>query len=433
MTLPVTPAEHPAQLSVSHANLTRRRFLLGVGALGATALSLAACGGATTTPAASTAPSAAPSGAPSAAGAASSAAPSAATARATTAASSGGTATAGGAATATRAGGTPIAGGLRLVPLDPAALGAPVVPEPTKSTAANAVPYGPAVAAYDAYGTDAAPGVFPRTIRHATGTVQLAKKPERVLPLDSGELDSVVQLGLKPVGYLVERNHPDYLRTILEGLPTVGTLAEPKLETIASIRPDLMLTSKIRHEKLNAQLQTIAPTVFGDRTGVVWKQNFALHARALGREVEADATVRAYEDRIRKINAVLPNPRPSISVVRVLDNHLRYYQRANYSGTVLNDMGFRRPDSQNVDDFALLNQSLETLGSLGDADHIVVTFTQGENGEFSKQFLASPLWQNLGAVRRGNFFVGSDDIWMAGIGYRSAGTILDDIARYFRI
>jgi iron complex transport system substrate-binding protein len=321
------------------------------------------------------------------------------------------------------------------VPLKPADLGAPSVPAPAKSTAAGAVPHDPAVALYEAYGADAAPGAFLRTINHAMGSTELKEKPERVVPLDSGELDSVVQLGLKPAGYLEPDPSlmPDYLVEAPKDVRTVGTLAEPNLETLASLQPDLMLTSKIRHEKIADRLKAIGPTVYGERTGVVWKQNFALHAKALGREVEADATVRAYEARVRKLNAALPSPRPTVSVVRVLANHLRYYQRANYSGTILTDLGFRRPPSQNVDDFGLLNQSLETLGPMGDADLSVVSPTEGEKGAFVKEMFGNPLWQSLGAVKRGAVLVVSDDVWMAGIGYRSAGVILDDIARYFKV
>ncbi len=120
-------------------------------------------------------------------------------------------------------------------------------------------------------------------------------------------------------------------------------------------------------------------------------------------------------------------------MIWVLNNNLRYYQRANYSGTILTDLGFQRPASQNVDDFALLNQSLETLGASGDADHIVVCFTEGENGAYAKEFVASPLWQSLGAVKRGAVMFALDEVWVAGIGYRAAELILNDTAKYFKI
>jgi|GEM_PF-131548 len=324
---------------------------------------------------------------------------------------------------------TPESGELRLIPLPPAELGAPAVPEPLPSANAEAIGVAEAVAAYDEFGTDAAPGVFPRTIRHAMGETTIESQPVRVVVLDSGELDSVVRLGVKPVGAL-EYDHsllPDYLVEGLSEATSVGTLAEPDIEAIAALQPDLILSSMVRHEALYDTLAQIAPTVFGISTGVVWKQNFAQHARALGREVEAAEAVREYEERVRDLNAKLPEPRPTVSVVRVLADNLRYYQLANYSGTILTDLGLPRPDSQNVDDFALLNQSLETLGQFADADFIFVSPALGENDEFTQDMLDGPLWQSLSAVQEGNYKVVLDDVWMAGIGYRAAQVIMDEI------
>jgi iron complex transport system substrate-binding protein len=331
--------------------------------------------------------------------------------------------------TASPSAGSDDTGELRLIPRPPAELGAPEVPEPAVSTAEGAVPVAEAVAVYDDFGTDAELGVFPRTIRHAMGETTLQAKPERVVVLDSGELDSVIRLGLPPIGALDYDPDllPDYLLEGLADATTVGTLAEPDIEAIAALQPDLILSSKLRHEQLYESLSAIAPTVFGERTGVVWKQNFALHAQALGREVEADEAVREYEERVRELNAALPEARPTVSIVRVLDDHLRYYQRANFSGTILTDLGLPRPESQNVDDFALLDQSLETLGQSADANYIFVSPYLGEQDDFAQEMLSSPLWSSLSAVQEGNVMVVLDDVWMAGIGYRAAQSIMDDI------
>jgi iron complex transport system substrate-binding protein len=261
------------------------------------------------------------------------------------------------------------------------------------------------------------------------GETTIESQPVRVVVLDSGELDSVVRLGLKPVGALEYDADllPDYLLEGLSEAATVGTLAEPDIEAIAALQPDLILSSMVRHEALYDTLAQIAPTVFGISTGVVWKQNFAQHARALGREVEAAEAVLEYEERVRDLNSKLPEPRPTVSIVRVLADNVRYYQLANYSGTILTDLGLPRPDSQNVDDFALLNQSLETLGQFADADFIFVSPALGENDAFAQEMLEGPLWQSLSAVQAGNYQVVLDDVWMAGIGYVAAQTIMDEI------
>ena len=48
-------------------------------------------------------------------------------------------------------------------------------------------------------GSDAEPGVFPRTVVHAKGSTEIAAKPERVVVLDTGELDAVITYGITPV------------------------------------------------------------------------------------------------------------------------------------------------------------------------------------------------------------------------------------------
>ncbi|MGD9891562.1 MAG: hypothetical protein AB7U18_09750, partial [Dehalococcoidia bacterium] len=128
---------------------------------------------------------------------------------------------------------------LRLLPLAPDALGAPAVPPATKSAAANAVPYESTVAVYAKHGTDAAPGVFPRTVRHAMGETEIKAAPQRVVVLDTGELDAVIEMGLLPVGTLDYSSSglPPYLEERLRGVSTVGSLAEPNLEAIAALRP----------------------------------------------------------------------------------------------------------------------------------------------------------------------------------------------------
>lgn len=317
----------------------------------------------------------------------------------------------------------------RLIPLPPEELGAPPVPEAKVSTAEGVVAQAAAAAEYDDFGTDAAPGVFPRVVRHANGETEIPARPERVVVLDSGEFDSVVNLGLNPVGTLTYEVEflPEYLKEPYNGATHLGQLSEPDIEAIAALKPDLILSSNIRHEAIYDTLAAIAPTVFGVRTGVVWKQNFALHAVALGREEQGAAVIEKYEARVRDLNAKLPDPRPTVSIVRVLADNLRYYQRANYSGTLLTDLGLPRPESQNVDDFALMNQSLETIGASAPADFIYVSPYAGEQDEFAQKMLTSPLWTSLDAVKAGHFMVVSDDVWMAGIGYRAAELIMNDI------
>jgi iron complex transport system substrate-binding protein len=272
---------------------------------------------------------------------------------------------------------------------------------------------------------------FPRTVRHAMGETQIPTKPSRVVVLDTGELDSVTAFGITPVGAVrapVEDGLLDYLQDQTEGTELVGTIAEVNLEAVAALRPDLILSSKLRHEELYDELSQIAPTVFTETVGVVWKDNLQVHAEALGFEDEAAEMLADYENRADELGQRLEEERgelPTVSMVRFLPDETRLYQKASFIGTILEDVGLPRPPSQDVDDFAA-EISAEQLEQ-ADADLIFTAHYGPEDDTTKGDLTSSPLWQNLGAVQRGDVHDVPDDYWMLGIGIQAANLVLDDI------
>lgn len=180
-----------------------------------------------------------------------------------------------------------------------------------------------------AAGETAAAADFPRTVDHAMGRTEIPARPERVVVLDTGELDSAIALGVVPVGAVrapVEEGFLEYLSTDTAATELVGTIDDVNLEAVAALRPDLILSSALRHEDLYDELSAIAPTVFTETVGDVWKENLALHAEALGLEDEADELVAAYDERTADIAARLAEARgelPTVSVVRFLPEQTR--------------------------------------------------------------------------------------------------------------
>jgi len=326
---------------------------------------------------------------------------------------------------------SPADGDLRLLPGDPASLGAPAVPEAAPSSAPDATPIAAALEPYAAFGTDAEPGAFPRTVRHALGETTIEARPERVVVLDTGELDAMVELGITPVGAVDygAAGLPAYLDGALDGVELVGSVTEPNLEAIAALRPDLILSSRLRHEELYGTLSGIAPTVFAERPGVSWRQNFALYAQAVGEEEAAADTVARYEERVRELNEALPEPRPAISVVRMLEDSVRYYQRANFLGTLFTDLGLPRPEAQNVDDFGV-DLGQESIPEYADGDVVLLALYGGEANAFATSTIEGPLWQAVPAVRDGRVLEVDDQTWIGGIGYRAAFTVLDGLAEH---
>jgi iron complex transport system substrate-binding protein len=277
---------------------------------------------------------------------------------------------------------------------------------------------------------------FPRTVQHAMGSSTIKSRPERVVVLDTAEAGAAVLVGVKPIAAVsvdpVNKTYPAHLRTELAGVPDVGPLDEPNLDKILSLKPDLILSSKVRHEKIYDRLSQIAPTVFSESPGAAWQDNITLFAKAMGREKEAQAALGAYHERARALGEAIKTKNggrmPTFSVVRFVDGPTRLYQPASFSGVVLADAGLARPASQQ-DKTELIAEIGPELIDRADADYVFVCTYGAPDKTQQKAFQASPLWNQLGAVKSRHVYPVSDDAWMTGIGVQGAQLILDDIAK----
>ncbi|MFJ2862270.1 ABC transporter substrate-binding protein [Kitasatospora sp. NPDC087314] len=283
--------------------------------------------------------------------------------------------------------------------------------------------------------TDAS-AVFPRSVTHAAGTAQIKAQPKRVVVLDSGELDDVTLLGITPVGAVsphmkTEGGFPNYLKDKIKDTKDVGPMNEPNLELIASLKPDLILSSKVRHAKVYDQLNAIAPTVLAETTGFPWKENLALYAQALGKEDEAKKALADYQARAAKlgeeIKAKNGGTMPTASVVRFVAGPTRLYAKASYSGVVLKDVGLARPAAQDVDK-NIIEVSAEQVNQ-ADADLVFVTTADDPSKTKESEVQQTPVWQSLNAVKNGKVFTVPDETWMSGIGVQAADAMLGDIAK----
>lgn len=284
---------------------------------------------------------------------------------------------------------------------------------------------------------------FPRTITHAMGQTEIPAEPKRVLTMDQAFVDAAFTLDVPIVGYTELPASgsalPEYLgqerQTLAAQARSVGTLAQPNLEAIAALQPDLIISAKVRHEAIYDQLSQIAPTVFSETVGSVFKDNIRLLARATGKEGLAEQRIGAYEQRARQVGDAIRakvGRNPTISVVRFLGD-VRLYYKSSYSGVVLSDAGLARPPSQDVFDpeEIALDISAERIPA-ADADHIFVSVYDDGTGmpaQIADQFRANPLWGQL----RGQIHPVDDTIWGTAVGLQGAQGILDDLAATFQV
>jgi iron complex transport system substrate-binding protein len=277
---------------------------------------------------------------------------------------------------------------------------------------------------------------YPRTIEHHKGSTEVPAKPQRIVALDNSLVEAVVLLERPLVGgissYRDLTGFPPYLGEAVAETEEVGPLETPDLEAVAALEPDLIVSATVRHDALYDELSAIAPTVFVETTGPIWRENITFLGEVLGEEDQAAEVLDDYRTRAKALGEAINDKAgdPTISVVRFLDGPTRLYQKSSFSGHILADMGLARPASQDVEDFAA--EIGEEQIRQADGDHIFVTSYSG--GEASKErFVRNPLWGQLEGVKAGNVHEVEDAIWMTSVSVQGAHLVMDDLAEVFGV
>lgn len=281
---------------------------------------------------------------------------------------------------------------------------------------------------------------FPVTVKHAMGSTVIEEEPLRIVALDSSYSDATLLLESKLVGITTYRGYstdlPDYLgpaRAKYAGdVETVGEMEAPSLEKIAALKPDLIVSAKVRHEALYNQLSKIAPTIMSETTGATFKDNIRLLAQALGKQDLAEQKINAFEETAEEVgdavNAKAGNP--TISVTRFLDGPTRLYLKDTYSGVVLDDAGLARPKPQDTTGFA--REISEENIKLADADKIFVTTYEDEEGlglQTKQAFGNNSLWKPLAP----KVIEVPDTTWMTAVSIQGGYHVLADLAKTFGV
>lgn len=274
------------------------------------------------------------------------------------------------------------------------------------------------------------------TVATAMGNVKVPVAPKRVVVLDTAELDSALTLGVKPVGSTHAGTESGFLSYLpkekVAGIEDLGEMMTPNLEAVAALKPDLILTSKIRHGDKYDELTAIAPTVMTENTGYPWKENFQVHANALGRVPAAEKVIAGYEAHVGEVTQALGGKEKAaateVNMVRFVEGaDIRIYGRQNYIATILADVGLGRPAivDKAKDGFSY-DVSPEKIDQ-ADAD-VVFHSTYGDAEKSNEtRTVGSGLWKNMTAVKDGKVFPVDDELWIQGIGYTAADKILDEL------
>ncbi|WP_280414228.1 ABC transporter substrate-binding protein [Nocardia carnea] len=284
------------------------------------------------------------------------------------------------------------------------------------------------------------------SVEHAMGVTNIDSPPERVVALDPSYADAALLLGVPLVGYVQYRADPgnpfpDYLGDIDDKVAdsvNVGTTAEPNLEQILELEPDLIVSAKVRHESLYDQLTKIAPTVFSESTGPTWKQNIVLLGEALGRKDRAEELITSYEERAAAVGEQIRARKPDVtySLVRFAgEDTARLYSSNSFIGEIMTDMGIPRPaGAPDSTDSIFTPLSTEQILKADAGIVMVSAYTPpGDEGDSSRdqqaRYEANPLWQRLS----GDVLHVDDEPFVLSVSIQGAHASITALAEHFGV
>ena len=191
-----------------------------------------------------------------------------------------------------------------------------------------------------------------RVVKHALGEIEIPVNPQRIVVLDTAPLDTVLALGIKPIGAAVRifDDFPTYLQDQTEGITIVGPRPQPNLEKILLLKPDLILSNALEHQHIYDKLSQIAPTFLTETRGAFgnWKEPVLLYGDVLGRKQKAEELLSKYNSRVAKLKQQLGEKlvNTRVSLVNVSEDNIFFLTTNSFPGSVLNEVGLARPPGQ---------------------------------------------------------------------------------------
>ncbi|MEW2499691.1 iron-siderophore ABC transporter substrate-binding protein [Amycolatopsis sp. NPDC047767] len=200
------------------------------------------------------------------------------------------------------------------------------------------------------------PGAFPVTIEHKYGSTTIEKAPQRVVTVGLTEQDSLLALGVVPVGTTDWLgNFPGAIAPWAKAklgnapLPTVLKDADgPQFEKIAALKPDLIigLYSALTQEQYTT-LSKIAPTIAQPKQyndyGIPWQETTKTVGKAVGKAKEADALVTGVEDQFAKARAAHPEFAGKSALMATQYDGYFVYGSEDPRSRILTSLGFKLP------------------------------------------------------------------------------------------
>ncbi|BBW98222.1 ABC transporter substrate-binding protein [Geobacillus icigianus] len=248
-------------------------------------------------------------------------------------------------------------------------------------------------------------------IKYLEKTYKVPLPAKRIVITGSMEtMEDALVLGVKPTGGItVGGKFPSMFKKITGSTVPIGEKAQPNMETIVKLKPDVILASKKFPPDVINKLQKIAPTIPVSHISTDWEANLRLLATLTGKKQQAESIIKSYKNQLamakKKLGAKLKGKK--VVAIRIRNGNIMIYnQDIFFNPTLYRDLGLTVPNeikkakSQEV-------MSLEKFSAMN-PDYIFIQFSADENKNKEnalKQLQKNPIWKSMKAVKNKDVFI----------------------------
>lgn len=278
------------------------------------------------------------------------------------------------------------------------------------------------------------------TVSHLKGSTTLKQPARKVVALEWTYAEDLLALGVSPAGVADVKGYDQWVTggpRFGADVKDVGTRQAPSLETIKALKPDLIITSKVRSEANYEQLNKIAPTLMFDPYSTEseygeMRATLRKIGTAVGKPEAADTALKELDEKIaaaRQKLATANRDRAEVTVARGYTTDgaavVEVLTDSTIPGGLLPQLGLRNAWKGKADAYGMSKVDIEGLKPVEKSSLVYVAAK--DDDVFATSLPKNALWQNLDFAKGERVHALDPGTWFFG-GPFSTAQVADEIA-----
>lgn len=256
---------------------------------------------------------------------------------------------------------------------------------------------------------------------------------KRVVVLEFSFADALSNVDVKAIGIADDGNSKRLIPIVAEkqaGYTSVGMRAQPSLEAIAALKPDLIIADVNRHSTIYDQLNQIAPTILLNSLYETYEEdieNAQKIAALVYKTPEFDARLSQYRQQMAEY-AKQANSQGLLATFNASrDKRFEVYTGQTYQGGVLKALGYKVLNNDLNSPTGRYDTSLEQVVSLQPQVMFIANYVPDSIS--NAVWKNNPLWQAIPAVKNNYVYDVDTNLWARARGLYASELMAQEVVK----